>query len=361
MVVYSQNVVYNPSFEDAKRCTEFVGNFDSYVSFWSSTTHGSPDLFNSCSERETGIPYNYNGFQDTIFGSKYAGCYLYTDDNYREYIQGELINSLETGVEYTMSIYISLAENSDFAIRDIGFLMAAEQLKLAVSNELSKKVLKKMGVEEYSIYNFDNSEYYDNKTEWVRLEKDFYANGYEQFVTIGNFKKNSKTDKRLVVDKSKFDMAYYYIDFISIERKQLGLLSVANKSNVVLQKATKSPKEIDLNKDYVFKNAIFDFNSFELSEQAKLEIAEVYQYLNKNNGTKIIISGHTDTIGTSNYNQDLSAKRASSVAEFFRTLGLSKERIYSVGFGDSLPISTDDSQEGRSRNRRVEFKIELSN
>ncbi|TYB69513.1 hypothetical protein ES676_13910 [Bizionia saleffrena] len=58
ITVSSQNLVLNPSFEEARRCTELVGNFDANVSFWSSPTYGSTDLFNSCSERETGIPYN---------------------------------------------------------------------------------------------------------------------------------------------------------------------------------------------------------------------------------------------------------------------------------------------------------------
>lgn len=88
---------------------------------------------------------------------------------------------------------------------------------------------------------------------------------------------------------------------------------------------------------------------------AKSEIAGVYQYLNENDETKIIISGHTDTVGTAVFNQDLSVKRAYSVAEFLR---LSKERIHSIGYGNSMPIINNDTQEGRNRNRRVEFKIE---
>ncbi|TYC09150.1 hypothetical protein ES677_13685 [Bizionia gelidisalsuginis] len=83
------------------------------------------------------------------------------------------MRALEPGVEYTVSIYINLAENSDFVIKDIGFLMSAEQLKVAVFTGLSKKLLKKMGVADYSIHNFDSSAYYDNKTDWVRLEKIF--------------------------------------------------------------------------------------------------------------------------------------------------------------------------------------------
>ena len=96
-----------------------------------------------------------------------------------------------------------------------------------------------------------------------------------------------------------------------------------------------------------------------MSDRAKSEIVEIYQYLSENEGTKIIISGHTDAIGSTDFNQYLSEKRAYSVANFFRTLGLSKERVHSVGYGDSRPIIKNDTLDGR--NRRVEFKIELNN
>lgn len=358
IAVSSQNLVLNPNFEKAKRCTASVGDFGSNVLFWSSPTYGTPDLFNSCSKTETGIPFNYNGFQNAFSGNKYAGFYLYTHDNYREYIQGELIDTLEAGEKYTISFYVSLAENSDFAIKDIGFLMSAEQLKIPVFTEISKKVLNKIGVADYSIYNFDSSELYDNKKEWVKLKTDFLATGYEKFFTIGNFKKNRKTSKKLVSANKKFNMSYYYIDLVNIKKAELrdeNTIKNVSVTDTIIEKT----KNIDLNKDYIFENVVFEFDSFELSNRAKSEIVEIYQYLSENEGTKIIISGHTDAIGSTDFNQDLSEKRVYSVANFFRTLGLSKERVHFVGYGDSRPIIKNDTLDGR--NRRVEFKIELNN
>lgn len=360
MAVSSQNLVLNPNFEKAKRCTASVGDFGSNVLFWSSPTYGTPDLFNSCSKSETGIPFNYNGFQNAFSGNKYAGFYLYTHDNYREYIQGELIDTLEAGEKYTISFYVSLAENSDFAIKDIGFLFSEKQIKGNSFTELSKKQLKKHSVEKYSIYNFDSGEYYDNKKEWEKLKIDFLATGYEKFFTIGNFKKNRKTSKKLVSANKKFNMSYYYIDLVSVKKAELSIDNTTKSvsvTDIVIEKI----KNIELNKKYIFENVVFEFDSYELSDEAKLEIREVYSFLIKNNFTKISISGHTDAVGTSIYNQELSAKRAHSVAVFFKTLGLATERIHSAGYGDSMPIFINDTQNSQYRNRRVEFKIELSN
>jgi len=71
----------------------------------------------------------------------------------------------------------------------------------------------------------------------------------------------------------------------------------------------------------------------------------------------IDVYGHTDSTGSDVYNQDLSERRARSVADYLSMRGVSSARIRSQGFGERYPVASNDTAEGRSRNRRVEIKI----
>lgn len=73
--------------------------------------------------------------------------------------------------------------------------------------------------------------------------------------------------------------------------------------------------------------------------------------------TKIEVQGHTDSVGESNSNLTLSQLRAQSVTSYLTSKGVDSNRIKSVGFGESMPIASNDSAEGREKNRRVEIKI----
>ncbi len=71
----------------------------------------------------------------------------------------------------------------------------------------------------------------------------------------------------------------------------------------------------------------------------------------------IQVSGHTDDVGNDTYNQSLSQRRAEAVREYFIKKGIDGNLIKSVGYGESKPITSNDSEEGRSQNRRITFEI----
>ncbi|NER17547.1 OmpA family protein [Spongiivirga citrea] len=355
---FSQNLVLNPSFENTKRCTELISNFSHNVTNWSTPTFGTTDLFNSCEKGTVGIPYNYNGMQKPKAGKNYAGFYLHSDENYREYVQVKLSKKLEKDKKYRISFYISLAEKSDFAIKNIDFMLTENELKTTIWRELSERQLMKQDIKDFSFHKIENNRFYDNDSDWTLISKDFIANGNEQFLTIGNFIKNSKTDKILVSNMNRYNMSYYYIDLVSIERTDLPK-TLVKKSNKLNEEPTKELelKEITLNKNHTFKNVVFNFNSTKLSASAKLEINSLYKFLKQNLDTEISIAGHTDNVGTIEFNQKLSEKRAKSVADYFIFLGLEKSRISANGYGDTNPISTNETDGGRNKNRRVSFRI----
>lgn len=78
--------------------------------------------------------------------------------------------------------------------------------------------------------------------------------------------------------------------------------------------------------------------------------------LEMNPTIKIKVQGHTDSIGSEQYNLDLSPKRADAVRDYLIKRGVGADRLIAKGLGESVPIATNDTPEGRAENRRVEFK-----
>jgi OOP family OmpA-OmpF porin len=83
----------------------------------------------------------------------------------------------------------------------------------------------------------------------------------------------------------------------------------------------------------------------------------VVTLLNENPGIEIEMSAHTDSRGSDEYNFTLSDNRARSVMEYIISQGIARNRITSHGYGESKPVATNDTDDGRQLNRRVEFKI----
>ncbi len=100
-------------------------------------------------------------------------------------------------------------------------------------------------------------------------------------------------------------------------------------------------------------NALFAFDSSKLSTNAKLYLQQMLDRLQSNENAELIIIGHTDSLGSETYNQELSMKRAESVSNYFESNGISKNRIQVKGKGESSPIADNKTAEGRSKNRRV--------
>ncbi|WP_422361880.1 OmpA family protein [Reichenbachiella sp.] len=107
----------------------------------------------------------------------------------------------------------------------------------------------------------------------------------------------------------------------------------------------------------VLGNIFFDFNEYSLQRKSMSELKEVYSFLKQNPQVKVEISGHTDNVGSADYNLELSTKRAKSVYDFLRFKRIGDEQISYKGYGQTLPIAPNDNLENQSKNRRIEFKI----
>lgn len=101
----------------------------------------------------------------------------------------------------------------------------------------------------------------------------------------------------------------------------------------------------------------FDFNKATLTSRAKANLDQLVSVFQEYADTDIKIYGYTDSKGTDEYNLNLSNQRATSVRNYLTSKGLVAARFVVVGMGEAEPIATNETEEGRSQNRRVEFAI----
>ncbi|MEO9511680.1 MAG: OmpA family protein [Flavobacteriaceae bacterium] len=332
----SQNLVHNGGFEDFVECPIKMSNLNKDAEFWSAPTLGTTDYFNECSKTKLGIPMNFKGKQEAYEGNAYAGLYLYAPKDYREYIQVQLTETLKKGHRYRLSLSLSLSEKSDGAVMDIGAVLAENLLSIHTKRQLSNAILASERTKTTHAKQFSASGFYDNKKEWIQVNLDIVAKGFEKILILGNFKSNGGTN---YLDFGKTTTSgegysYYYLDDISLV--YLG-------------------PDYKTNQSYVLNHVNFDFDRFELEPKAKQSLKDVYEYLKKNPNLKVSIGGHTDDQGSEAYNKVLSSQRAKTVVKYLIGLGLQKSRITSTGYGNKLPLDTTVTEKARRKNRRVEF------
>lgn len=347
--VNAQNLISNASFEKCNHCPKRLGSFHNNVVAWKSPTLGSTDYFNGCSN-SMGTPENFNGTQIAENGSAYAGFYLYAPEDYREYIQTELLGPLQKGEEYQLVFYLSRAENADFAIKDIGVLFSDSELTVNTKKALTKRHWYANGAAKYNYLEIEGDAYWLNTIDWIRLEVSFVAKGFEQYVVIGNFNGNSRTRVKKTLRNARKG-AYYYIDGLSLSAQSGDVVVQQDLAGLDLEGA------VALNTNHRFQNVLFEFDRSMLLDTAKADIEKVYRYLQNNGNIKIHIEGHTDNIGTELYNRSLSDNRCKAVVNYLMELGLAEDRISWRAHGGTQPIAGNDTDEGRKLNRRVEFML----
>lgn len=119
--------------------------------------------------------------------------------------------------------------------------------------------------------------------------------------------------------------------------------------------------EIDRRGDDIVLNmpssVTFGFDSAELTSQARSSLNEVANVVSEYADTRINIAGHTDSTGDEAYNQRLSERRAQAVGSYLNQNGVSSMRLSTRGYGESQPVASNHTEEGRSQNRRVEITL----
>lgn len=155
------------------------------------------------------------------------------------------------------------------------------------------------------------------------------------------------TDNNYALNVSKDNYLFYSENF---ELKGVHEITDPYLKDVAL-------KPIKQGEKIILRNIFYATDSYELKDESVAELTKLLEFLNNNKALRIEISGHTDNVGTSEYNIELSDNRAKSVYNYLVDHGINKDRLTYKGYGETQPISTNDTKEGRSENRRTELKI----
>ncbi len=130
--------------------------------------------------------------------------------------------------------------------------------------------------------------------------------------------------------------------------------AIAATPTTVKPNTTTAPIE---SKPIILKNIFFESGSAQLKETSDGELMKLYQLLKDTPKMKIQINGHTDNVGSENDNLTLSTNRAKAVYDYLIQKGISPSRLKYKGYGETQPITTNDTKEGKQLNRRTEFKV----
>jgi outer membrane protein OmpA-like peptidoglycan-associated protein len=131
------------------------------------------------------------------------------------------------------------------------------------------------------------------------------------------------------------------------------IVSSDTPGKIIKQTEDKAPA-IEINDGVLSISVHFNFDSDVIWKSSYTHLDRIVNLL-KSTPVKVILAGHTDSIGYENYNLKLSEKRANSVYRYFVDKGIDPGKITTIGYGESRPLTSNNTIEGRRRNRRVEF------
>ncbi len=116
-------------------------------------------------------------------------------------------------------------------------------------------------------------------------------------------------------------------------------------------------KPIQEGQKIVLRNIFYEVDSYELKKESRAELNKIILFLENNPHVNIQINGHTDSTASKDYNLQLSELRAKEVVKYLNQKGISKERLSYKGYGETKPVASNATEEGRARNRRTEMMI----
>jgi outer membrane protein OmpA-like peptidoglycan-associated protein/tetratricopeptide (TPR) repeat protein len=194
----------------------------------------------------------------------------------------------------------------------------------------------------------------DEKTE-KPLESTIELIDNEKNTVLATFKSNKATGKYLVTLPSGHNYG--------IAVKANGYLF--HSENIDLPQATDfqeftlniDMKKLEIGSTVVLRNIFYDSDKSTLRKESENELRRLVKLLQDNATMTIELSSHTDDVGAEDYNMRLSFERSNTVVDYLISKGIASSRLVPKGYGESKPIAKNDSEKGRQKNRRTEFKI----
>lgn len=331
----AQNLVPNFSFEDLNKHPK-KGHTSgvALIKDWTGANYGPGDYyFADNPDKSSSIPTNIFGTEAPHSGKAYSGICIEKD--FIEYLQVDLVKPLIKDKTYKITLFISKCEKRKSFIKEFGILFLPKRKEYFLGGGISLKPQ----------IEFINESGYKNEIGWTELSEEYLAKGFENTIVIGYFIYNKPEGFN--------GKAHYYIDDVSITCMD----SLIEKTTMPENKDTLFSSSFDEYNKLILKNIAFDTDESILKPSSYKELLLLFNFLKINSNLTIEISGHTDNIGAESHNLILSENRAKVVADFLIERGIPKNRVLYKGKGSSIPVADNESEIGRTLNRRVEIEI----
>ena len=329
----AQNIIPNPGFEYYEylpsRLSSSGRDFEKASKHWTTPNEASTDLVNPRfnSKNLSTIPAHSGG--------NMAGIVI-NGDFWAEYAAVKLKKPIEPGITYYCEFWISMPPYYSrkkpiptFLNDYFGFRFENETYKY------SKEILK------FKPQFSANEEILVEPTKWQKISGSFVAKEKATHLYIGQFLDEEQPEKLAT--------GYFFIDDVFVEAFSSEAIRYAPSRYYKIEKGVASIN---------MENIYFQTDKYDLLEESFPELNKLVDILEKNPTIRIQIQGHTDDEGDEKYNKTLSENRATAVREYILEKGIEENRLESIGLGLSNPVATNQSEEGRQANRRVEFVVQ---
>ena len=375
--IEEKNLVTNPGFETFKpkgklKKLKSIG----VAQDWDSPTGLKADLYSMEAPEPAAAPKNAMGKEYPMDGDNYAGivAYSYNNKQPRSYIQTQLLGPLTKGVDYCVKFHVSLSDLSKYAVNNLGMYIAKDPLVIETKEDIiftKEKDLAKIA------YHPENK-VFNARYNWEPMCAVFKATGKEEYITIGNFSNNKDTKFEKLKKLSNFagtqvPLAYYYIDKVQVF--MLDDPSECDCSNQ--QNPAEATDHVIYHKDYTSEDGMtteqqvklatvyFDVLSSKVESMMEKDVDNIAGILKANESMKIKLHGHSDVDEMKAVIKDpenemikeIGMKRAEAVKGALVAKGIDGSRILLKSHDANEPASSEMTNLGKAKNRRVEFKI----
>lgn len=318
----AQNLVPNGSFEEGDTC-QLSYTKSAMPAPWAAV--GTPDVYKTGCEIISPT-VNLTGVCAPYHGSTFVGLSMDLPQMHRhkwvEQLRVKFGQPLQKDSLYEVSFYISLASTSTSALKQVSVRIASQMYAHYTPPE--------------EIFELDVNEPFA-PGEWIRVSTNIKAAGGERWLVIGNYL-GMDNFVRLKRPKGDNVRCYMYVDSVNLI-------------------ALNPPALVTQNDTVTISGVNFATNQSMLEPSAYPILDEVLNSLPQNRTYSVLIIGHTDSIGSFDDNIVLSTNRALAVKEYLIGKGIEPAMITTKGMGPLAPVATNETEAGRSLNRRVEVII----
>lgn len=330
----TRNLIPNYSFETYVG-TEHPSYLKDIDGGWKMIAGESWTTYEDNSTKTHSLNFNHICINPKYFYSYSGNAYVRYGNHLEipDLFQVELKDSLIKGEEYLIEYYIRCEAKSKQATtnkNDVCIILSRYNnysYKVFYNSDGSVKIKEKFKMTP-DIFFYENRPV-ENFSEWTKVSNKYEAKGGEKYFLIGRYgwAKDNYTIN---------------LDNISVIHLPSGKINIENLKD---------------GEAIVLENISFELNSDKLTNSSFASLNQIVELFSEYPNLIVEIAGHTDNTGNSEANHKLSENRAKSVVNYLVSKGVTPIKLKAKGYGDSAPISNNQTEEGRKKNRRVEFKI----